>query len=292
MRRPPGRGHPLRHAAARPRRGNRATADRHPLAPVIAELRRLGRRENVAGRARFGIPDRSGYGVAMPELRRLARSLRPDHRLAARLWNEGSLDARCLAALIDDPERVGVAQMERWARQFDSWAVCDGCCQDLFRKTGHAWPMAFAWTHREEEYVKRAGFALFAVLAVHDDDAPDRFFLRALARVRAEATDPRRYVRKGVNWALRQIGKRNAALRLHAIRAARAVRRVDAPSARWIASDALRELTRRSARPGRSRLRGRAATSRPARPASPSQGRRPAGRSTPSSPTRRRGARR
>ena len=258
------------------------------LRRALEALHAAGRPENITGRARFGITNASGFGVAVPELRRIARGLRPDHALALQLWRSGSLDARMLAAMIDDPAEVGRAQMDRWARDFDSWAVCDGCCQDLFWRTRAAWPTAFAWTHRREEYVKRAGFAMFAELAVHDAHAPDERFLPALERCLAEARDERKYVRKGVNWALRQIGKRTPRLRGAAIRTARRIHRLGTPTAHWIASDALRELRAR-ARSCRSVATGSAAapTSRRGRRGSPSRGRPRAARSTPSGRRRR-----
>ncbi|MCI4340648.1 MAG: DNA alkylation repair protein, partial [Thermoplasmata archaeon] len=133
-----------------------------PLRKVLGQLRQRGLRANVVGRARFGIADTSGYGVSVPDLRQIARGLRPDHPLALELWGEGSLDARCLAAFIDDPAAVTPSQMDRWAQEFNSWAICDSCCLDLFRKTRFAWSKAFEWSRRPEEFVKRAGFALFA----------------------------------------------------------------------------------------------------------------------------------
>jgi 3-methyladenine DNA glycosylase AlkD len=166
-----------------------------------------------------------------------------DQKLSLQLWSTGIHDARHLAALVGDPTQVTPAQMERWARDFASWDVVDGCCCHLFVHTPHAWKKALAWSRRKEEFVKRAGFALMAYLAVHDKKAGDEKFLRLLAVIKFGARDERHFVKKAVNWALRQIGKRNARLNKSAIATGKAIRALGAPAAHWIASDALRELT-------------------------------------------------
>ena len=147
-----------------------------------------------------------------PNLRRLAKEIGREHDLAGELWRTGIHDARILATLIDDPAQVTVRQMEQWAADFNSWAVCDAACCCLFDKTPHAWGKAVEWTEREEEYVKRAGFVLMAALAVHDKKAPDEQFEAFLPLIARHATDERNFVKKAVNWALRQIGKRNRRL--------------------------------------------------------------------------------
>ena len=210
---------------------------------VMKKLKALGSPENVAGMARFGIQSKNAYGVSAPAVRRLAKEIGTDHRLAQQLWRSGNLDARGLAALIDDHRQVTEEQMENWAKDFDSWAVVDGACNYLFRKTAFAHPKAIEWAEREEEFVKRAGFSMMACLAVHDKQAPDAQFLRFLAIVKRKSTDERNFVKKAVNWALRQIGKRNLRLRQAAISTARQIRRLDSKAAHWIAADALRELT-------------------------------------------------
>lgn len=210
---------------------------------VMRKLKALGRPENVAGMARFAVVVKDAYGVSAPAGRRLAREIGRDHALAQQLWRSGNHDARGLAALIDDPRQVTEEQMERWARDFDSWAVVDGCCNNLFRMTPYAYRKAVKWTRRKEEYVKRAGYVLMACLAVHDKQARDEVFLRFLSLLKNGATDERNFVKKAVNWALRQIGKRNLSLREKAIETARQIRKLDSRAARWIASDALRELT-------------------------------------------------
>ena len=193
--------------------------------------------------ARFGIESTTALGVSVPALRKLAREIGRDHELAAKLWSSGLHEARTLAALVDDPALVTEAQMEAWALALDSWDVCDACCSNLFDRTPFAFAKALAWSRRDEEFVKRAGFTLMATLAVHDKGAGDARFERFFPRIRAEAKDPRNFVKKAVNWALRQIGKRNAALHARAIAEAQIIAAMDAPSARWIATNALRELT-------------------------------------------------
>ncbi len=193
--------------------------------------------------ARFGVHVEKAHGISMPELHRLAKEIGTDHRLAQQLWSSGIHEARILAALVDDPMKVTARQMERWARDFNAWDIVDGSCGHLFVFAAPAWQKAIAWSRRDPEYVKRAGFALMAFLAVHDKQAADTKFVRLLLLVRRHATDERNFVKKAVNWALRQIGKRNARLNRFAIRMARQIRSTDSPAARWVAADALRELT-------------------------------------------------
>ena len=210
---------------------------------AIARLKVLGNPANVAGMERFGVHAKKAYGVSTPALRKLAREIGVDQKLSLQLWTTGIHDARHLAALVGDPARVTPAQMERWARDFASWDVVDGCCCHLFVYTPHAWKKALAWSGREEEFVKRAGFALMAYLAVHDKKAGDEKFSRLLPVIQRAARDERHFVKKAVNWALRQIGKRNARLNKSAIVTGKKIRALGSPAARWIATDALRELT-------------------------------------------------
>jgi len=210
---------------------------------VIERLRSLGDPKAVEGMGRFGVHVPNVLGVSAPHLRRLAKDLGKDHGLAGKLWKTGIHDARILAALIDDPAKVTISQMERWAGDFDSWAVCDAACCCLFDKTPHAWDKAIEWTGREPQYVKRAGFVLMAALAIHDKEAPDERFEAFLPLVVQHATDERNFVKKAVNWALRQIGKRNRRLNPPAVQTAKEIRNINSRAARWIASDALRELT-------------------------------------------------
>jgi len=210
---------------------------------ILKKLKSYYNPRNIAGMARYGINVRKAYGVPAPVLRQMARSLRGDHKLAEKLWRSGIHDAKSLAALIDDPAQVNEEQMERWARDFDSWDIVDGCCNNLFRQTTLAHGKAVEWTSRPEEYVRRAGFVLMACLAVHDKRAKDAEFERYLRLIKKGSTDERNFVKKAVNWALRQIGKRNMNLREAAIKTGQEIQKLDSKSARWIASDALRELT-------------------------------------------------
>lgn len=214
-------------------------------ADIVAYLRTQRSPRDIAGQRRFGItPAGEHLGVPLARLRPLARRHRRDHALAQELWQTGIHEARILALLIDDPQQVTPRQMECWARDFDNWATVDGCCIHLFRRTPFAIAKAHAWSRRRAEFVKRAGFVLMATLAVHGKELPDSTFLGFLPAIRREATDERNFIRKAVNWALRQIGKRNPRLRPAAITAARRIQKLESGSARWIAADALRELAR------------------------------------------------
>jgi len=213
---------------------------------IITRLKSLSRPENLEGMARFGINTGTALGINIPSLRRLAKETGKDHALALSLWKTGIHEARILAALVDDPAQVTEQQMEDWVRDFDSWDICDGSCGNLFDKTPFAIRKALAWSRRKEEYIKRACFVLMATLSVHDKKAPDKTFLRFLPYIKREAVDSRNYVKKAVNWALRQIGKRNTRLLKSAIRTANEISRMESSSARWIASDALREFKKRN----------------------------------------------
>ncbi len=209
---------------------------------LIKELESLSNPEDLEGMARFGIRPKKAYGVKMPELRRIARKTGKDHELAAKLWEYGYSETRILASIIDDPGQVNEGQMERWANEFDSWDVCDQCCMNLFRKTPFAYKKVFEWSSREEEFVKRAAFTLIATLAVHDKKADDFRFEQFFPLILRESVDDRNFVKKAVNWALRQIGKRNCNLNKEAIILAEKINTTGTKSAKWIAKDALREL--------------------------------------------------
>jgi 3-methyladenine DNA glycosylase AlkD len=209
---------------------------------IIAHLLSKKNPANIAGMARFGISSANTLGISMKDLRAFAKTIPRNHELALRLWDSGIHEARILAGIREEPKAVTPEQMEKWVGDFDSWDVCDQVCMNLFDRTPYARQKAIAWSSREEEFVKRAGFAMMASLAVHDRHAPDTDFDAFLDRIIAESDDPRNFVRKAVNWALRQIGKRNPALCTKAIAAARVIARKDSKTARWIARDALREL--------------------------------------------------
>jgi 3-methyladenine DNA glycosylase AlkD len=245
---------------------------------VLKKIRSLSNPEAVAGMARFGINPKNTYGVSIPVLRKMAKQIGKSHLLAEKLWNSGIHEARILAPLIDPPEMVTEKQMESWVKDFDSWDICDQCCSNLFgrkvprkprlvggvkghntkryyiagkrrpavgelHKTKFAHKKAIEWGKRREEFIKRTGFVLMAALAVHDKEAGDKEFLKFLHVIKRESTDDRNFVRKAVNWALRQIGKRNLSLNKSAIMTAKEIQKIDSKSARWIASDAIRELT-------------------------------------------------
>ena len=210
---------------------------------IIAQLQSLGNQTNREGMAHFGIKTERALGISMDTLRGIARQIgKKDHALAQELWNTSWHEARILATLIDDPRAVSREQMEQWVAEFDSWDLCDQCCGNLFDKTPYAWDKAVEWSAREQEYEKRAGFVLIAYLAVHDKQAPDEKYLPYLAIIKREAGDSRNFVRKAVNWALRQVGKRNASLNRAAIATAHEILAQGGKS-KWVASDALRELT-------------------------------------------------
>jgi len=224
-------------------------------AELLARLRARANPANVAGMARYGINTRNALGVPMPFMRALAKQTLRDHATAAALWESGVHEARILATLIEEPVRVTSRQMDRWARDFDSWDVCDQACANLFRYLPCAFAKAAEWARAKPEFVRRAGFSLMAGLVVKAKTAPDTDFEAFLPLIVESSTDPRNMVKKAVNWALRAIGKRNPALQRKAIRTAESIYRIDSPSARWIASDALRELRAASrTAPSRSRL--------------------------------------
>ena len=212
-------------------------------ADIRKKLKARGSRKNVEGMARFGIRGKGRLGVPMPDIRRIAKETGQDHELAIRLWNSGIADARIAASIIADPEKMTEAEMDRWASEFDSWDVCDQVCMNLFEKTPFARKKIRQWSRREEEFVRRAAYALLACLAWHDRDAPDSVFTGFMPLIERNATDERNFVKKAVNWALRNIGKRNPRLNSAALRTAKNLSRLDSRSARWIGSDAIRELT-------------------------------------------------
>jgi 3-methyladenine DNA glycosylase AlkD len=209
---------------------------------VLRELQSLGTRRNIEGMARFGIVAKDVYGVSKPKLDKLARRIGRNHSLGLELWETGNHDARILAGLIAERKLVTSRQMERWVRDFDNWDVCDGTCCHLFVFAAPAWQKAHSWSRRKKEFEKRAAFALAAFLACHDKKAPDAEFRKYLEVIEREAWDERKFVRKAVNWALRNIGKRNPVLNRAAIASAERIALQASRAARWIAADALREL--------------------------------------------------
>jgi 3-methyladenine DNA glycosylase AlkD len=255
-------------------------------AEILADLRNRANERDREGMARFGIRGANVLGgTSLPELRRMAKAAGTDHRLAADLWRSGVHEARILASMVDDFARVTERQMESWAKDFDTWDIVDCTCSTLFDRTPFAYDKAFEWSEREEEFVKRAGFVLMAALAVHDKEATDETLAAFFPVIVREAGDPRNFVRKAVNWALRQIGKRNLALNAEAIRIGERILAEGPRSARWVATDALRELRSDEVQ---ARLRKRAAAARaaPRSARAPGSARRASGASAGRTPGR------
>ncbi|WXG39628.1 MAG: DNA alkylation repair protein [Candidatus Freyarchaeum deiterrae] len=210
---------------------------------ILKRLETLSNPEAVKGMAMFGITPERTYGVSIPDLRKIAKETGKNHLLAQQLWASNTRETRILASMIDDPEMVTEEQMDSWVKEFDYWEICDQCIMKLFRWTKYAYQKAVEWSSNEEEFVKRAGFVLIACLAVSDKKASDEQFERFLPIIRREAADSRTYIKKAVNWALRQIGKRNPDLNKKATETAKEIQKLDSKSAKWVATDALRELT-------------------------------------------------
>ncbi|UCE81180.1 MAG: DNA alkylation repair protein [Methanobacteriota archaeon] len=229
---------------------------------ILDELKSRANPRNVEGMARFGINPKNALGISVTELRKVARPIGKSHSLAQQLWGSGVHEAKILAAIIDEPSKVTEQQMEAWVGDFDSWDICDQACTCLFDRTPYAIEKAVEWSHRKEEFVKRAGFVLMAGLAVHDKTASNEVFMSFFDHVKRESCDDRKYVMKAVNWALRQIGKRNQILNKEAIRIATEISGIDSRSAKWVASDALRELRGEAVQ---RRLRSRPPAARPER---------------------------
>ncbi|MFC1964661.1 DNA alkylation repair protein [Chloroflexota bacterium] len=209
---------------------------------VLERLKEKARPDQLEGMARYGMVVEQRLGVSIPDLRKLAKELGMDHELALGLWQTGIAEARIAAAMIDDPNKVTETQMEDWVKDINSWDVCDQVCMNLFEKTPLAWTKIIDWSSREEEFVKRTAFSLIACLARHDKKAEDENFLELLPIITRVSTDERNFVKKAVNWALRNIGKRNQSLNKAVIDEAKKIQQLNSKAARWIASDAIREL--------------------------------------------------
>ena len=210
---------------------------------VLKRLESLSNPKNVEGMARFGINPKDNYGISIPELRKIAKEIGKNHGIAQQLWETGIHEAKILASMIDDPKMITEKQMEKWVKDFDSWDVCDQVCMNLFDKTSFAYDKVIEWSKRDEEFIKRAGFALIASMAVHNKRTKDEDFIKLLSIIERESIDDRNFVKKAVNWALRQIGKRNLNLNKEVIKTAKEILKIDSKSANWIANDAIRELT-------------------------------------------------
>lgn len=219
------------------------TTASHTKTRVLRELRSLADPKVRAKMEYFGVRVKKAHGISAPQLHRLAKQIGRNHMLANQLWRSGTHEAKILATLIDEPSRVTPTQMDRWALDCTSWDEVDASCCYLFVFAAPAWRKAIEWSRRKEEYVKRAAFSLMAYLAYRDKTAANARFVRLLGIIRRESRDERHFVKKAVNWALRNIGKRNIALNRAAIRAATQIHALDSNAARWIAGDACRELT-------------------------------------------------
>jgi 3-methyladenine DNA glycosylase AlkD len=224
------------------KRSQSYTEDR--VADILKWLERRGTKRNREGMGRYGIVASQVFGVSVAGVRELGKRVGRDHDLALALWDTGWYEARMLTAFVDEPARVTSRQMDRWARDFDNWAICDGICFHLFDKTPHAWRKVDAWALRREEFVRRAAFVILAALALHDRKAPDGCFIDALPLVERAASDERNFVKKGVSWALRSIGGRSVRLHAAALDLARRLAASESSPVRWVGRDAARDLTR------------------------------------------------
>ena len=213
------------------------------LGQIMEELKTQADPASLSGMERYGINTDNALGVKIPNLQALAKKIGNDHKLAYELWDTGINESRILAAMIDEPDKVDQKQMNAWVKDLNSWDVCDQVCSRLFDHTAHAWQMVEEWSSRHEEFVKRAAFTMMATLAVHDKRSRDGRFEMLIPLIKRESSDSRNYVRKAVNWALRQIGKRSRYLNSIAIRTAHELENSEDRTSRWIARDALRELT-------------------------------------------------
>ena len=212
------------------------------LNDVLDRLQSKAKPGQLEGMAKYGMTIEKRLGVSVPDMRKLAKELGRDHKLALNLWRTGIAEARILAGMVGDPDKLTEEQMEEWVKDINSWDVCDQVCMNLFEKNRLAWKKIVDWSEREEEFVKRTAFSLIACLAWHDKKASDEKFIGLLPVITRAATDERNFVKKAVNWALRNIGKRNLNLNRAAIDAAKEIQCLDSKAARWIAADAIREL--------------------------------------------------
>jgi len=212
------------------------------LENILKELKTKASEDRKRGNKFFGIDIENSLGVPVPDIRSLAKKIGKNHLLALDLWKTGIHEARILATMVDEPDKVTEKQIESWVKDLNSWDICDHFCGNMVDKTKFAWKKPFEWSKRKEEYVKRAAFSLIAYLAVHQKKVPDKEFFKFFPLIKKESTDERNFVKKAVNWALREIGKRSLYLNKETIELAEEIGEKDSKSARWIASNALREL--------------------------------------------------
>jgi len=209
---------------------------------ILKTFKSKSRPDQLLGMARYGISTDKRFGIAIPCLRKLAKGIGKNHQLALELWKTGYAEAKILAAMIDEVDKVTEEQMEDWVKDIDSWDICDQTCMNLFEKTPFVIEKIHDWSVREEEFVKRAAYALIACLAWHDKEVSDQKFIDLFPIIKQGATDDRNYVKKAINWAIRNIGKRNLNLNKEAIKLSKKIQKIDSKPARWIASNALKEL--------------------------------------------------
>jgi 3-methyladenine DNA glycosylase AlkD len=231
-----------RSAPSSAQRGPRGSVEEE-VRQALSTLERMSTERDHENLARFGITAGKAFGVSMANIQVLAKRLGRSHELAIALWETGWYEARRLTSFVDEPGRVTPSQMDRWCRDFDNWGICDTVCFHLFDRTPHAWTKVAQWHDKRAEFVKRGAFALLASLALHDKRTGDEPFLESLALIERGATDDRNFVKKGVSWALRGVGRRNAALKTAAVKVARRLSASSEPGARWVGRDALKELT-------------------------------------------------
>lgn len=213
---------------------------------IIKKLKSQADDKNKQGMVRFGINPKGTLGVSVPVLRKMAKDIGKNQELSLKFWDSGIHEAKLLAVFIGEPDKVTEKQMEKWVKDIDSWDVCDQLCGNLFDKTPFAYKKIYQWVKRKEEFIRRTGFVLMATLSVHDKKAGNKEFEKFFPLIKKYSTDERNFVKKAVNWALRQIGKRNLSLNKKTIKLAKEIQKIDFKSARWIANDAIRELTSNS----------------------------------------------
>lgn len=216
-----------------------------PEVPEVLDwLKKTGSPKAAAALARYGLPTDKAFGISVAALKKYAKEIGPDHALALKLWDTGWLDARILAAFLGEPDRLTLSQMNAWCRDFDNWGTTDTACFALFDRSPLAWTVVPKWVSEQGEFQKRAGFVMIACLAAHDKTARDAAFLKCMALIEKGASDERNFVKKGVSWALRHLGHRNAGLHAAAVKTATRLSKSSDATERWVGKDALRDLQR------------------------------------------------
>ncbi len=221
---------------------------KYTIEDIVAKLKSKANPENLEGMARYGISTANRFGNSIPDLRKLAKGIGKNHKLALDLWKKGIDETKILASMIGEENKMTEDQAEKWVVDFNSWDVCDQVCMNLFKKLPFAEKKIKEWSKREEEFVKRGAFAIIACIAVYDKEKPDKEFLKFLSQIKKAATDERNYVKKAVSWALRNIGKRNKNLNKEIVKFAKELEKTDSESARWIARDILKDIQREKVR--------------------------------------------